>query len=238
MVCLLLLPFWRSADIVNKINFSIKSSMSLGMRPKMLKKLSLVMSIVAAISYQTTNPPATAEVFPLQSEKPAIPVTQNGTKNDAKNQMPEVPDKLKVPVGNTLILKTPAKGVQIYTCQPKASDKTKFEWTFKAPEANLSEETGASIGKHYGGPTWEHKDGSKVVGEIKERLDSPDANAIPWLLLSAKSTEGNGFFGKVTYIQRLNTKGGKAPSTGCDVSKQNSTVRIDYTTDYYYYAAE
>jgi hypothetical protein len=143
-----------------------------------------------------------------------------------------------VPSGNALILKTPAKGAQIYVCQPKANDNSKFEWTLKAPEANLSNEAGALMGKHYGGPTWEYQDGSKVVGEIKERLDSPDSSAIPWLLLSAKSHEGNGIFSKVTYIQRLNTKGGKAPNTGCDASKQNSTIRVDYTTDYYYYAAE
>jgi hypothetical protein len=203
----------------------------------MLKKLPLVMSIVAAISSQTANASTTVELFPFKSTTAAIPVAQNGTQTDTKNQLPDVPAKLQVPSGNTLILKTPAKGVQIYVCQPKANDNSKFEWTLKAPEATLLNEAGASIGKHYGGPTWEHQDGSKVVGEVKERLDSTDSSAIPWLLLSAKSHQGNGFFSKVTYLHRLNTQGGKAPSTGCDVSKQNSTIRVDYTADYYYYSA-
>ena len=202
----------------------------------MSKKLPLVMSILAAISFQTANAAATVEVFPVQSTASVIPVAQNGTQNDAKNKLPDVPAKLKVPSGNALILKAPAKGVQIYVCQPKANDNSKFEWTLKAPEATLFNEAGASIGKHYGGPTWEHKDGSKVVGEVKERLDSPDSSSIPWLLLSAKADQGNGFFSKVTYIQRLNTKGGKAPNTGCELSKKDSTLRVDYTADYYYYA--
>jgi Protein of unknown function (DUF3455) len=204
----------------------------------MFKKLPLVMSIVAAIISQTANASSIVEVFPVKSTTAAIPVAQNGTQTDTKNKLPDVPTKLQVPSDNTLILKTPAKGVQIYVCQANANDNSQFEWTLKAPEAILLNEAGKSIGKHYGGPTWEYQDGSKVVGEVKERLDSPDSSAIPWLLLSAKSHQGNGFLSKVTYLQRLNTKGGKAPSTGCDVSKNNSTVRVDYTADYYYYAAQ
>jgi Protein of unknown function (DUF3455) len=204
----------------------------------MFKKLPLVMSIVAAISSQTANASTTVELFPVKSTTAAIPVAQNRPQTDTNKQLPDVPAKLQVPSGNALILKTPAKGVQIYVCQPKANDNSKFEWTLKAPEATLLNEAGALIGKHYGGPTWEYQDGSKVVGEVKERLDSTDSSAIPWLLLSAKSHQGNGFLSKVSYIQRLNTQGGKAPSTGCDVSKNNSTIRVDYTADYYYYGAE
>lgn len=204
----------------------------------MSRKLPLVMSVLVAISFQTANATATVEVFPVESTAPAIPVAQNRTQSDTNNQLPDLPAKLKVPSGNTLILKTPAKGVQIYVCQPKANDNSKFEWTLKAPEATLLNEAGAVIGKHYGGPTWEHQDGSKVVGEVKERLDSTDASAIPWLLLSAKSHQGNGLFSKVTYLQRVNTKGGKAPNTGCDSSQKNSTIRVDYTADYYYWAGQ
>ena len=46
-----------------------------------------------------------------------------------------------------------------------------------------------------------------MVGTVLVRAAS-DPNAIPWLLLKAKSTDGPGTFGKVTYIQRVNTVGG------------------------------
>ncbi|MCU0545052.1 MAG: DUF3455 domain-containing protein [Oscillatoriaceae cyanobacterium Prado104] len=211
----------------------------------MPKKLQLAVLALATISFQTANA-ATVEVLPakqtlqptLQPTLPAIPVAQNRSPSNTYEKLPDFPEKLKVPAGNALILKTPAKGVQIYVCQPTANDSSKLEWTLKAPEATLLNETGAVIGKHYGGPTWEHQDGSKVVGEVKERVDSPDASAIPLLLLSAKSNQGNGLFSKVTYLQRVNTKGGKAPNTGCDSSKTNSTIRVDYTADYYYYSAQ
>ncbi len=209
------------------------------MSKKSLLLIPIAISVLAAISCPTTNSAATAEVSPLQSTPPAMTVAQNRTQNDANKNLPDVPPNLKVPAGHALLLKTPAKGVQIYVCQPKTSDRTQVEWTLKAPEADLFNATGALVGKHYGGPTWEYtKDKSKVVGEVKQRLDAPGSTAIPWLLLSAKTHQGNGFFSKVTYIQRLNTQGGKAPATGCDSSKLNTTIRVNYTADYYYFAAQ
>lgn len=208
------------------------------MSNKSLLLMPIALLLLAAISCPTTNA-ASEEVSPLQLIALGSSVAQNPTQNDANKKLPDVPQNLKVPAGNALILTTLAKGVQIYVCQPKASDRTQFEWTLKAPEADLFNATGALVGKHYGGPTWEYtKDKSKVVGEVKQRLDAPASTAIPWLLLSAKTHEGNGFFSKVTYIQRLNTQGGKAPATGCDSSKQNSTTRVNYTADYYYFAGQ
>ncbi len=106
--------------------------------------------------------------------------------------LPAVPDKLKAPADQTLALDLRASGVQIYVCSAHKDDATKFEWTLKAPEAELSDAAGKKVVKHYGGPTWEAVDGSKVVGELKARDDGPDPNAIPWLLLSAKTVSGNG----------------------------------------------
>jgi len=119
--------------------------------------------------------------------------------------VPVVPDNLKVPAGQTLSLVSRATGVQIYECSVGKTDPAKFEWAFKAPEADLFDLSGRKIGKHYAGPTWESDDGSKVIGEVKARDDGPDASAIPWLLLSAKSASGAGVFGRTKSIQRLHT---------------------------------
>jgi Protein of unknown function (DUF3455) len=102
-----------------------------------------------------------------------------------------------------------------------------------APEANLFDANNTKIASHYGGPTWEAPDGSKVVGEVKARVASP--NTIPWLLLSAKSTAGTGLFGKTTFIQRLSTTGGLAPSTGCDASTVGSEAKMAYTALYVFF---
>jgi Protein of unknown function (DUF3455) len=148
---------------------------------------------------------------------------------------PTVPDNLDVPAGQVVLLKALAKGAQIYTCKAKTETPSKFEWTLKAPEAELFNKKGEKIGKHYAGPTWEANDGSKVVGEIKVRANAPDATAIPWLMLKAKSHEGSGRFSKVTYLTRVHTVGGKAPTQGCDASHGGAEVRVDYTADYYFY---
>jgi hypothetical protein len=145
---------------------------------------------------------------------------------------PTVPDALRAPAGETVRSKTAAQGVQIYECQRAAEA---FAWKLTGPEAELLDEAGKHAGRHYAGPTWEAADGSKVVGEVKERADAPTPDAVQWLLLKAKSNEGQGTFGKVTSIQRVNTVGGKAPATGCDAKSVGTSVRIPYQATYYFY---
>ncbi|MEH2155088.1 DUF3455 domain-containing protein [Nostoc sp.] len=146
-----------------------------------------------------------------------------------------IPDTIKVPNGQQLLLKASAKGSQIYVCQEKSASPIQYEWTLKAPDAVLLNEQGQDLGKHYAGPTWEAKDGSKVVGKLKSKANAPQADAIPWLLLQAQSHEGNGIFRQVNWIQRINTVGGKAPEQGCDKSSQNQEIRVKYTADYLFY---
>jgi len=151
---------------------------------------------------------------------------------------PLVPENLKIPAGQTLSLVSPATGVQIYGCSASRTDPAKFEWAFKAPEADLFDLSGKKIGKHYAGPTWESNDGSKVVGEAKARDDGPAATAIPWLLLNAKSTSGSGAFGRTLSIQRLYTVGGKAPAAACGRAQLGRQARVPYKATYYFYVAK
>ena len=147
---------------------------------------------------------------------------------------PDVPDKIKAPAGEEIVLHAHASGSQIYVCQQGADQK--FAWVFKAPEAELHDRQGAVIGKHYAGPSWKHKDGSEVTGKVAAKFDPPDKDSIPWLLLTATSHSGNGVLSRVTSIQRINTKSGQPPSGGCDASKEKVEVKSSYTADYYFYA--
>lgn len=148
------------------------------------------------------------------------------------------PDNLQVPAGHTQSSETNATGVQIYVCSASKADAGKTEWSFKAPEADLFDASGAQVGKHYGGPTWEGKDGSKVVGEVKARADDPAGKAIPLLLLSAKSNSGSGVFTKVSFIQRLATEAGKAPADGCTQADLGKEARVPYKALYRFYTAD
>jgi len=151
---------------------------------------------------------------------------------------PDIPEQLRVPAGGVLSLETHATGVQIYECRAGKDDPTRFAWMFKAPEAELFNSAGKEIAKHYAGPTWEANDGSKVLGELVARDSGPSPTAIPWLLLSAKSTAGTGIFSQTQFIQRLHTVGGTAPAQGCHRSQVGKEVRVPYTADYLFYAAK
>ena len=144
---------------------------------------------------------------------------------------PDVPAALAVPRGNRLAFLRDATGQQIYGCQANA---TGYGWVLIAPDADLFKPNGRLAGSHYAGPTWEALDGSTVVG-ARVAAYSADPSAIPWLLLSAVSHAGHGRMSKVSFIQRLETAGGLAPTTGCDADHVGAQVGVDYTATYYFY---
>ena len=146
---------------------------------------------------------------------------------------PEVPESLKAPAGEEIVLQVHATGSQIYICQASADQK--LSWTLKAPEAKLSDAEGKEVGTHYAGPTWKHADGSEVMGKVVSRADAPDAGAIPWLLLTATNHSGTGILSGVTTIQRIHTQGGQPPA-GCDDAHRGSEIKVPYSADYYFYA--
>jgi hypothetical protein len=148
---------------------------------------------------------------------------------------PEVPENLRAPAGEEVILTAQATGVQIYVCQ--AGAEKKFSWVLKAPEAELADATGEKIAHHFAGPTWKHVDGSEVTGKVVAKQDAPKPDAIPWLLLEAASHTGEGKFSRVTSIQRIHTQGGLAPrANSCDASGNGKEWRSAYSADYYFYA--
>jgi hypothetical protein len=148
---------------------------------------------------------------------------------------PQIPDAIKAPPGEKLVLKAHATGLQIYTCNMGADGIA--QWKLKAPDADLHDKKGAVIGHHFAGPTWKHKDGSEVAGKASAHADSPDADSIAWLLVSATGHSGDGVFAKVSSIQRLNTKGGNPPpASECDASKSGTESKSKYSADYYFYA--
>jgi hypothetical protein len=137
---------------------------------------------------------------------------------------PNVPASLRPPATEVLSLETPAVGVQIYLCSASKADPTRFEWAFKAPEAELFDRFGTN-------------DGSKVVGDVRAHENASDAGAIPWLLLTAKASSGTGMFGQIRSIQRLETVGGKAPAEGCDQSQSGREIRVPYKARYAFFVS-
>jgi Protein of unknown function (DUF3455) len=147
----------------------------------------------------------------------------------------QVPKDLQPPATEQLLLQVHAKGDQIYTCK---EDVAKYTWVLKAPEARLTDKSGKLFGRHFDGPSWEASDGSRITGKAVGNAPSPDVNSIPWLLVTVVSHSQGGILARVTSVQRINTKGGKASASGCDAGHVGREERIYYSADYRFFAPQ
>lgn len=156
-----------------------------------------------------------------------------------KSEKLVIPDAIALPAnlpkGNTRVATFYAKGVQKYKAgEKKGSDPVSYEWVFVAPQADLYDVTNAKVGTHGAGPFWEVSTQDSIFGQQyspPKAAPSPYTGSIDWLLLMPKTgTTPTGIFADVSYIQRIATKGGKAPLT-LPVSA-NQTVDVPYTAVY------
>jgi hypothetical protein len=172
---------------------------------------------------------------------------------------PPLPDKLKVLAPNELYLVGHAIGTQNYVCLPSGSG---FAFSLFTPEATLFKdlELEHQVVTHFFSvnpfenpnplpirATWQDsRDTSIFWGTATgvatfasdPNLVAPDA--IAWLRLARAGVQdgpdGGDNLSKATFVQRLNTVGGLAPSTGCALPADVGTrAFVPYTADYFFY---
>ncbi len=155
----------------------------------------------------------------------------------------ELPDTVKVPPGHKVLMETVGVGEITYECKAKASPSTSaasaaaFEWVFVGPQAKLNLRNGKTIGKYFGPPaTWESLDGSKVTGAQVAVSPSPAGN-IALQLIKANPAQGAGQMVGVSYIQRVATRGGVAPSILCEASRLGQRSIVPYEADYFFWSS-
>ena len=113
---------------------------------------------------------------------------------------------------------------------------------FLSPDANPNQNAPNPLPPG-GSATWQSSlDTSSVwgkkVGSINAGSDPscPNSGAIPCLLLQSIGNQqgptGGELLADTTYIQRLNTNGGSAPTTACTVGQ---TQLVPYTADYHFF---
>ena len=138
----------------------------------------------------------------------------------------DIPADIRVPQGHKAIATLPAVGVQTYVCKNN-------EWTFLQPDAILTANRVPQM-LHSAGPVWTSvRDGSSVTGTVVK--SSPVPQAVPQLLLRSTVTRGGKQLGKVTFIQRLRTQGGLAPTVSCT---NGQTLSVPYSADYRFWVAD
>ena len=168
---------------------------------------------------------------------------------------PPMPTKLQVEPPNEAFLVGHAIGTQNYECQPVDS-LGRVGWVLFTPQATLFDDLGEQIITHFFSPspsedrivraTWQDSQDSSIVWAraIESSLDPNfvKAGAIPWVLLvvgqgatQAGPTGGDTLTG-TTFVQRLNTDGGAAPPTGCNLLPDvGHKAFVPYTADYFFY---
>ena len=147
-----------------------------------------------------------------------------------------LPEPVRVPAGQKQMLSATGVGELTYECREKKDAAGAFEWAFVGPVAKLYSSDKKEIGKYYAGPTWESVDGSKVTG--KQVAVAPAApGSIPLQLVKAEPAMGAGAMAGVSYIQRLNTKGGVAPATACTSDTKGARQQVVYEAEYVFYGS-
>jgi len=175
---------------------------------------------------------------------------------------PRVPPNIQVPAENKAFLEGHGVGTQNYICLPSGSG---FAWILFTPQATLFTDHHQQVTTHFFSPnpfeknanpgvvadgivraTWQDsRDTSTVWGQVKPGNSSSDPKfvapgAIPWLLLDVAGVQdgptGGHTLTATTFIQRVNTAGGVAPSTGCSASTDvGNKAFIPYAADYFFY---
>jgi len=178
--------------------------------------------------------------------------------NDITPPPPLPPGLAPVPAGQKLFLVGHAVGTQNYVCRPSGAGVAYVLFT---PEATLFGDDGGQVITHYFSPnpfepntdpkvvadgmiraTWQHRDTSTVWAKLHQPNGAVtvDPNAIAWLLLDVVGARngptGGDKLTETTFIQRLNTTGGLAPSTGCSsLTDVGNQAFVPYTADYFFY---
>ncbi len=147
----------------------------------------------------------------------------------------QAPADVTPPAGNTAAFTLSATGDLTYECKAVADKAGTFAWTFAGPNAKLWDAAMKEVGRYYAGPTWESTDGSKVTG-TQLAVAPGTAGAIPLQLVQASSTTGEGSMAGVTYVQRLKTVGGVAPTTpACAAGNLGAKMTVPYSADYVFF---
>jgi hypothetical protein len=171
---------------------------------------------------------------------------------------PPVPGNLQVEAGHKAFLKGSAEGTQNYVCLPSDSG---LVGTFQGPQATvfvsfrwIHSDVRQQLMTHFLSPnpdedgtparaTWQSSidTSSAWAKKIEESSDSDYVapGAIPWFLLqvvgASRGPSGGRLLSETTFIQRVNTTGGKLAPTACTLA--GSIKFVPYTADYIFYRA-
>ena len=125
-------------------------------------------------------------------------------------------------------------GVNIFECKPRLDTSGDYAWSFVAPDATLYDGV-RSVARHTTPNLWESTDDRSSVAGFPRAAQNAGGDNLPWALYLGRSAGADGMFAGVSSIQRVNTRGGVAPLTGCTADNAGAEQRVAFSADYYFY---
>jgi hypothetical protein len=147
-----------------------------------------------------------------------------------------LPPAVQVPAGHKISAVLAGDGEMVYECRPLGQASGRYGWILARPEAKLLDGGGKQVGRHFGmPPAWDYWAGSRVTGtEIATALAGE--GSLPLQLLKADTATGSpGALTGTSYVQRVNIKGGVAPTAPCEWINVGQTIMVKYQADYVFY---
>ena len=140
---------------------------------------------------------------------------------------------LRAPSSEQPAIMLSAQGAQLFECKPNEAGGG-FAWKFVSSDVQLYE--GARSVATLKSPTQidSTADRSSVEGQLLSSQDAGSEN-LPWASFTARPTGDTGIFAGVSRILRASTRGGIAPTTGCDAGHTGAAARVPFSADYYFY---
>ncbi len=167
---------------------------------------------------------------PMAPGKPGVPLPPGTPAPPVEQPSLGWFSKIKVPDGQVPVLQLAARGVQVFRCELRNGS---HQWSYRLPEAELADGTGAVVARHGADFSFEHSDGSRLLGKVLAADNAPRDDNLRWLLFATRSF-GDGTLKGVTYVQRVNTTGGMPPPA-CEARQLNQLLRVDFTADFVFY---
>jgi len=136
-----------------------------------------------------------------------------------------------------VVLETVGTGRITYECRSQKSAGD-VRWEMIESEATLTDGRGARVGRAFGPPaTWQSIDGSLVTGVVIAAAPN-EADNVPLQLAKANPATGSGFMARITFIQRVATRGGVEPAQECSASRVGRREPSAYRAGFVFYRAK
>ena len=129
-----------------------------------------------------------------------------------------------------------ASGIQVYECRAALTAPEQYRWAFVAPDATLNDPaSGHDVAAYRSIDQWNSLTDRSSVSAVLRATQQAGADDLPWAYMRAIPASQDGMFAGVTSIQRVNTRGGAAPRTGCSADTAGTEARVPFTAEYYFY---